>query len=114
MRKLVLAALAIGLTWLIYNKLAEPPYEPPPGYKAAMDHFAKEVDADVNGNKGEEARAVCRRIAGVNVSAKTYQDVTNAGYSNETAQKYMDCMMHYLYPVDAKVDAEYRRKAGVH
>ena len=112
MGKLVAVALVIGACWLIWTKIAEPPYEPPPGFKAAMDHFAKQAKDDFNSPKAEEARSACRRIAGVGVPAKTFQDVTGAGYSAETAAKFIDCVVNYMYPVDAKKTEEYDKKAG--
>jgi hypothetical protein len=113
MRTLLFAALAIGVAWLIYNKSAEPTYELPPGLKMAMEQSAKQAHSDLNGPKGAAARAACQRIAGVSVPADTGKDVIDAGYSKETAIKFVDCVVNYMYPVDAKKDEYYRQKADV-
>lgn len=102
MRKLVLVTIVLGAGWLIYHKANERPYEPPAGFTAAMEHFAKEAQADWNGPKGEEARTVCKRVAGVNAQVNNAIDVIRAGYSEATAEKFADCMVNYMYPIDAK------------
>ena len=113
MRKLILVGLAIGISWLVYEKAVERPYEPPPSFNAAMEHFAKEAKSDWSSQKGEDARIACRRIAGVSVPANTGMDIIGAGYSQETAIKFSECVVNHMYPVDAKKDKYNREKAGI-
>jgi hypothetical protein len=42
------------------------------------------------------------RVAGVSFSAKTAKELLLQGYSTETAIKYTDCVVNYLFPVPAE------------
>ncbi len=98
---LLVAALAGG--WLLYKTdWRGPPGELPPAFKAYMDQLSREVDADWNGPRGEETRAVCRRLAGITDPVKTTIDAIHAGYDKETVDRYGDCLSHYMYPIPVK------------
>jgi hypothetical protein len=102
MRMLVLAAVFAGAGWFIYHQAAERPWTPPPGYTAAMEHFANEASADWNGPKGEEARTVCKRVVGVTGPVNNATDLIRLGYSEATVEKFGDCVVNYMVPIDAK------------
>jgi hypothetical protein len=105
--------VAAGLFLLTNNGSAQQTKQLPPGFKADMDRAAKEASDELNGPKGDEARRICSRVAGVTVPAKTGRDIIAAGYSAETAIKWTDCVVNYMNPVDARKNDEYDRKAGV-
>lgn len=60
----------------------------------------------------DEAARICRRVAGISVPAKTGKEIIAAGYSAETAIKFVDCVVNYMTPVDAKEVEELDRKIG--
>ena len=103
---------AIALTALLWATAALC-QAPSPAFQAEMDRISRETKTELNGPKGDEAATICRRIAGVTVPAKTAKDVVAAGYSSETAIKFVDCVVNYMYPVDAKKTEAYDKKAGV-
>jgi hypothetical protein len=92
---------ATALTALLWATAA-PCQALSPAFQAEMDRIGRETKTELNGPKGDEAATICRRIAGVTVPAKTGKDVIAAGYSSETAIKFVDCVVNYMYPVDAK------------
>lgn len=47
----------------------------------------------------DEAARICRRVAGISVLAKTGKEIIAAGYSAETAMKFVDCVVEYMTPV---------------
>ena len=112
MQKFVVVAVLLAAAWLIYDKTTEKPREIPPAFQAEMDRIGREAKANLNGPKGDEAARICRRVAGVSVPAKTAKDVIAAGYSSETAIKFVDCIVNYMTPVDAIKHEELSRKAG--
>jgi hypothetical protein len=85
---------------------------PSPAFQTEIERISRETKTELNGPKGDEAATICRRIAGVTVPAKTGKDVIAAGYSSETAIKFVDCVVNYMYPVDAKKTEELDRKIG--
>ena len=101
-----------ALTALIWATAALCQAPSPPPFQAEMDRIGRETKTELNGPKGDEAATICRRIAGVTVPAKTAKDVIAAGYSSETAIKFVDCVVNYMYPVDAKKTEELDRKIG--
>jgi endonuclease YncB( thermonuclease family) len=102
---LLSAALAVG--WLLYKTdWREQSRELSPAYKDYMEQIGREVDADWNGPRGEETRAVCRRLAGISDPVKTIIDALHAGYDKETVDRYGDCLQHYMYPIPAKKRAQ--------
>jgi hypothetical protein len=111
MQKLMSGVFAVGVFLLTNDGSAQQTL--PPNLKAATEQAAKEASADLNGPKGDEARRICSRVAGVSVPAKTGKDVIAAGYSAETAIKWVDCIVNYMTPVDARKIEELDRKAGV-
>jgi hypothetical protein len=112
MKGFTIVAVLVAAGWWSYARTAEKPWEPPPAFQAEMDRAGREAKTDFNGSKGDEAARICRRIAGVTVPAKTAKDVIAAGYGSETAIKFVDCIVNYMYPVDAKKAEELDRKAG--
>ncbi len=115
MRKLLWALGIAVLGWSLYHTdwTGHRQDKSSEAFLKVMEEFGKQAEADWNSPKGEEARIVCRRIAGISVPAKTTVDVREAGYSAETADKYAHCLSDYMYPVDAKKTEEYERKAGI-
>ncbi len=110
MQKLLPSFVAAGLFLLANGGSAQ---QLPPAFKAEMDRISKETSDELNGPKGDEARRICSRVAGVTVPARTGRDVIAAGYSAETAIKWTDCVVNYMNPIDARKIDEYDRKAGV-
>jgi hypothetical protein len=103
MKRVAFLVILIAIGWLFYETEWQPTSkELPPAFKEYMDLLNREVDADWNGPAGEEARVVCRRIAGISEPVKTSIDVLRAGYNKETADRYTDCLGNYMYPVPAK------------
>jgi hypothetical protein len=60
----------------------------------------------------DEAARICRRVAGISVPATTRKEIIGAGYSAETAMKFIDCVVNYQTPVDAKEVEELDRRIG--
>jgi len=83
-----------------------------PGSKAYFDKTMKQVDQDMEGPRGQEARVICRRVAGITVPINTSIEAIRAGYSVDVATKFSDCVANYMYPVDARKSEELDRKAG--
>jgi hypothetical protein len=102
MKRFFLIIAMVGAGWLIFTKAQESPYEPPAGFKAAMEKFASEAESDAAGPLGQSAKAACKRILGISGPADTGLDVLHSGYSLEIAEKFADCTVNYMYPIDAK------------
>jgi len=101
-RKLLLCVVAVGVAWLIYTEANQPAWEPPPAFTAYMEKTRREVDGELAGPRGDEARRICMRVAGVSFPARTSIELIRAGYTSDTAIKYADCIVNYLHPVPAE------------
>ncbi|MGL3214037.1 hypothetical protein [Bradyrhizobium sp. BR 1433] len=99
MRRLLFGVLAIGAIWLLYARANQPAPDLPPAFTAFVDKIKRDVDEEMAGPRGAEARAICMRVAGVTFPAQTSTELIRAGYSADTAIKYVDCIVNYLHPV---------------
>lgn len=100
MLRFLLAVSVIAATCLVYRDAVA--QELPPAMKKSMEEAQRRSQADLDGPKGDEARRICMRVAGVSFPARKAPELIQQGYSVETAIKYSDCIVNYLYPVPAE------------
>jgi len=103
MRFLPLLVLTVFAAAIWVSRVAgQSPAELPPRLQRSLEQAQKDSHEALNGPRGDEARRVCMRIAGVSFPARTGLELIRAGYSSDVAIKYTDCVVNYLFPVDAK------------
>lgn len=112
MTRLLLVAMAIAIVETVCQDATAQDRLPNPRFNAYIDSIRKEVDQDMQGPLAKEAIAACRRVAGISVPVQTGPEAIRAGYSAEVAVKFTDCVVNYMYPVDAKKSEELDRKAN--
>jgi hypothetical protein len=59
-----------------------------------MDHTARAL--------GQSAKTACKRVMGITGPADNAMDVIHAGYDTETAERFADCVVKYMYLIEAK------------
>jgi hypothetical protein len=102
MRIAFLISVVLATGPLASSALSQSKTDLPPGLQKSLEEAQRSAHEAMNGPAGDEARRICMRVAGVSFPARTAPELIRAGYSLDVAEKYGDCVMNYLFPIDAK------------
>lgn len=103
MGKWIVLGLAGIAAIAFYRNSSQRDWQPSPAFQRIMGEARERTHHDTEGPLGQAAREACGRVAGVSnaQSMRTIQDLSRAGYDDDTALKFVDCTVNYMYPVDA-------------
>lgn len=95
---LLFGTILTGAASFCWNVAAEPVL--PPSFQKPLEEAREQVRRDNDGPLGAEARFNCGLAVGVSNGSqmRTRRNVVDAGYDEGTANKFVQCVVDFMYP----------------